>query len=67
MKHILLHNSFVYKKINKIEPPIGFKYDKKIGAWIGSDNGHLLVKDVNFPSISTKKLDVETGEDNKGQ
>lgn len=66
MKHLLLANSFVYKKRNTIESPKGFIYDKLLGAWVAIADKSLLVKNESFPTVSTKKEDVETGEDQKG-
>jgi hypothetical protein len=66
MEHILLKNSFNYKKRQSLITPEGFRYDRNIGAWVSTLNKALLVKNINFPSIGTKKEDIETGEDQKG-
>lgn len=66
MEHILLQNSFIYKKRQSIACPNGFIYHKKIGAWV-DENYSLLIHHNQFPEIGTKKFDVETGEDHKGQ
>lgn len=58
---------FSYKKRKEIIPPSNFAYDRKFGAWISNFDGKLLVKYEGFPNVATKKLDQETGEDNKGQ
>jgi hypothetical protein len=66
MTHILLDNAFKYKKRSSITEPNGFYYNKQIGAWLSSIDQQPLVKQINFPSVGTKKEDVETGEDQKG-
>jgi len=66
MKHILLSFPLTYKKRKLLEAPKGYYYDKLLGAWISELNDQLLVKHPNFLSVSTKKEDRETGEDQKG-
>lgn len=67
MKHLLLENSFTYKKRKLISPPTGFTYDRIMGAWEKESDKTLLIQSYHFPTIASKKEDVETGEDHKGQ
>lgn len=67
MKHILLNYCFIYTRRKKQSPPVNYSYDKVHGAWISNMDKHLLVHNKNYPSIASKKRDVETGEDEKGQ
>lgn len=67
MMHILLQKAFIYKKVRTPAPPSNFFYDKINGAWLCKEDKSLLVHSKDFPAISTKKLDLETGEDQKGQ
>jgi len=67
MRHILLNRALSYKKKNDIKPPAKYKYDCVLGAWINKIDNSLLILAEDFKSQSTKKLDIETGEDNKGQ
>jgi hypothetical protein len=67
MEHILLKTAFNYKKRKEIEPPKNFKYNNIIGAWLSKTDDSLLVNHKDFPQIGTKKHDIETGEDQKGQ
>lgn len=67
MKHILFQKALIYKKRKEIEPPKDFEYDPILGAWVSNTNKVLLVNSADFKGQATKKLDVETGEDNKGQ
>jgi hypothetical protein len=67
MPHILLSTAFTYKRRREITPPLDFTYDKQIGAWLSLKDSSLLVNDKDFPTIASKKKDIETGEDSKGQ
>lgn len=67
MKHILLQKAFIYKKREKITPPIGYEFNCFLGAWVSISDKSLLVNHENFPWKGTKKNDIETGEDQKGQ
>jgi hypothetical protein len=67
MAHILLERAFNYIKRKEIKPPLGFYYDRMAGAWLSRVDSTLLINTTGFPQISTKKQDIETGEDQKGQ
>jgi len=67
MKHILLQKALKYKKRKEIETPKGFSFDSLLGAWISSVDKTFLVEAKDFKAFGTKKEDVETGEDQKGQ
>ena len=45
--------------------PNNFFYDNKYGALLSIHDKLLLVNDDTFPAITTKKRDIETGEDVK--
>lgn len=47
----------------------GFNYNASLGAWISNEDGSVMVKgsDKRRPHPGTKKCDVETGEDMKGE
>ncbi len=65
-QHIYIKKIFKYvqRKIdNSIE--LDFSYNKRIGAWV-SKRGTSYLIDHNL-CLMTKKADVETGEDRKGQ
>ena len=65
MKHILLNKDFEYKKRKIFSMPNNFFYDNKYGALLSIHDKLLLVNDDTFPAITTKKRDIETGEDVK--
>lgn len=67
MKHILLRKAIVYKTRKNIHPPKDYVYDFNLGAWVNKISGLLLVNSDDYIGQGTKKLDIETGEDNKGQ
>ena len=67
MRHILLQKALIFKKQKDITPDKAYHYDSNLGAWIDKDKSKALVNSQDFKTQSTKKLDVETGEDNKGQ
>jgi len=64
MDHLLLRN-LQFRKIIPISPLEGYSYDKIYGAWIAQSSNDLLVANKDFSSMSTKKKDIETGEDQK--
>jgi hypothetical protein len=67
MKHILLQKALKYRKRNKIESPKGYTFDNLLGAWVNNVDKSLLILSANFPARGTKKEDIETGEDHKGE
>lgn len=68
MEHIIVKNLVPFKR-NKLHDPDGFKFDAVTGAWIAIADGSYLVRSPapTRPQTGTKKNDVETGEDLKGQ
>ena len=67
MTHILFQKAIRYKQKKEITPPQQYEYDYLIGAWSNTIDKTLLVNSKNFQRIGSKKFDVETGEDHKGQ
>lgn len=68
MDHILLEKIVTYEKC-ELRDPENCKYDEKIGLWLWGPNNEILVKsnNPNCPKRGTKKKDIETGEDLKGE
>jgi len=67
-KHILLKYATTYDIPRNISlAPENCHYDRKIGAWVVSESGVLLVNSPDKPKPVTKKADIETGEDQKGE
>ena len=67
MKHILLQKALKYKKRTEIEEPQGFSFDSLVGAWINDTDKTYLIQAKGFKALGTKKNDIETGEDQKGE
>lgn len=67
MEHILLQKAIKFKKRRKIEAPEGYLFDSVLGAWINEFTNTLLIQSSNYPALGTKKEDIETGEDQKGE
>jgi len=63
-----VEKAFVYSSKKDLEDPVGCRYDNSLGAWILTDSNEFLVKsnDPDRPRPTTKKHDLETGEDLKG-
>ena len=66
-KHILLEKAHIYN-INRIEPKIdGCSYDSVNGYWLIDENQLPIIFDSDWPKPQSKKNDIETGEDQKGE
>jgi hypothetical protein len=70
-KHFLLEKAFIFPKRTSISAPEGCEYFFKFGAWFKDFAGHksVLMKCLS-PGMAgprTKKADIETGEDLKGE
>ncbi|MFE4115798.1 hypothetical protein [Priestia sp. YIM B13448] len=65
-KHLLLENIHIYtKNYNRKLGTDGSIYSLERGYWINNNTSLPLVNDPNRPLPSTKKHDVERGEDLK--
>ncbi|MCO0597274.1 hypothetical protein NGI46_07300 [Peribacillus butanolivorans] len=66
VKHLLLDNIHIYDKTyNKRLGTEGSHYSRERGFWLVGDASQPLVQDPRRPLPSTKKHDVERGEDMK--
>ena len=66
-KHIILEKAERYSLANAIGVPKGFTYENLKGYWVNKQDGKALVN-CDGPNIPTsKKFDMETGEDHKGE
>jgi len=68
MEHIIVKNIVPFKR-KKLQDPDGYEFDTVRGAWTSIGDGSFLIKSPGptRPQTGTKKNDVETGEDLKGQ
>ena len=67
-EHILLKYAKTYERFSGSLAPEGCEYDFYIGAWVVTGTNHLIVESPDPPKPPTsKKNDIETGEDQKGE
>lgn len=68
-EHILLEKAHTYDNVRKSLKPEGCTYQSQEGYWTLNSNGQVMMKsdDPKKPKPATKKWDVETGEDQKGE
>lgn len=66
-EHPLLERAKKYPRQDVNLAPAGCLYDYDIGAWRLIDTGELWVETPNHIGPKTKKCDIETGEDQKGE
>ncbi len=66
-KHILLEKMFVYDIPSITAEIIGYEYRPEDGFWVNKTTQMpLMFDDIDFKP-RTKKEDIETGEDRKGE
>ena len=65
--HLLLEKAYIYPLPKTLANLEGCYYDKKKGYWIMEESKSPLILDPKGPKPKTKKCDVETGEDQKGE
>ncbi len=67
-KNLVIEKSFKYspKTIGQ-DVPENYKYDEDNGYWVNVNSGIPMMFDNNGPRPRTKKHDIETGEDQKGE
>lgn len=66
-EHPLLERAKRYSRGKVDLAPTGCEYDTAIGAWRVSETGELWVDTPGRSGPRTKKHDIETGEDQKGE
>ena len=66
-KHLLLDQAKSYPVSNWDLSPPGCQYNLILGAWTLKESHQLLVETPERPRLRTKKFDIETGEDQKGE
>ena len=67
-KHFLLKSAYVYKGKDKLDELPGCTFSEADGLWVVRSTGEPLVTSQapNSYYNGTKKNDIETGEDQKG-
>lgn len=65
--HLLLEKAYVYP-LSKLCPDMtGYRFDDTNGYWVIEKTGKPFVLDPMAQGPRSKKCDVETGEDQKGE
>lgn len=65
-KHLLIKKAFIYDKPRKLPKLNGYYFVNSLGYWVDDDMVPYVL-DPRRPKPQTKKADVETGEDQKGE
>lgn len=70
-RHVLLDKAFVFPRDKGPQDPEGCVYSREKGLWLREEEGQFVAlvrsNDPNKPIAGTKKADIETGEDQKGE
>lgn len=65
--HILLEKAKKYNIPSQNLTPSGCSYKAKEGFWMDNSSSTAMMKTNNPQKPTTKKHDIETGEDQKGE
>ena len=65
--HLLLEKAYIYPLPKEPSPPSGCTFNQNKGYWVFNETGQPLVTVKDHPGLVTKKCDIETGEDRKGE
>jgi hypothetical protein len=66
-EHILLEKTFRYPKSKDDLVPQNCTYNTKKGYWIKNDTAEVMMLSNDRHRPMSKKADIETGEDQKGE
>lgn len=66
-EHIILEKAKRYEVLNDNNTPDGCTYKAKEGFWVESISNKIMMKSDNPKKPTSKKCDIETGEDQKGE
>lgn len=67
MAHVLLEHAFKYGAPIYDSTPDGCSFNQDKGYWVINSTGRALMESDDPKPTSTKKCDIETGEDQKGE
>lgn len=67
MSHFLLKNAYKYDEPKSTQTPENGIFNEQFGYWNDSETCEVLVVNNGFSHLCTKKEDMETGEDQKGE
>ena len=66
-QHILLDKAYTYENTPRNLTPEGCSYDRVCGLWRVDNTGDIMMISDFAQRPETKKCDIETGEDQKGE
>ena len=66
-EHILLEKAYIYDDVQREVIPEGCSYDRNCGLWRIDNTGEVMMIGNYAQKPQSKKCDVETGEDQKGE
>lgn len=66
-QHILLEKAYCYPESREGRAPNNCTFVQKSGYWRNNSTGEIMMLSNSFCCLQTKKEDVETGEDQKGE
>jgi hypothetical protein len=66
-RHILLDKAYIYPSPKIPSEPVGCNFNHEKGYWVLNGSSKPLVMQKDHPKLETKKCDIETGEDRKGE
>ena len=66
MKHILLKTIVPFSTKTENVPNV-YRYKPSKGYWVNTETNTPMMKDDEVKKPRTKKADIETGEDKKGE
>ncbi len=64
--HLLVKKAFIYAS-RDIKNPENCEYNTRLGAWMWGNKFLVKSNNSNHLRVGTKKGDIETGEDQKGE
>lgn len=65
--HVLIEKAYVYEDIKRESSPQECFYDRSCGFWRVSSTGEIMMISDYSRKPQSKKCDIETGEDQKGE
>lgn len=66
-EHILKEKAFTYDLPRTAPDMSGYEFNDTNGYWVNQWNKQPCIEDPSFAAPRTKKADIETGEDRKGE
>ena len=66
-QHILLEKAYCYREPTSISMPEEYTFSEQKGYWMNSITGEVMMLSSDPRRPQTKKHDIETGEDQKGE